>query len=188
MIFLCVVTSYVYTELYVVNDAVILERIYFKNIDFQSNIVSYVNDFFERYQIQFISLFTGPAPLISCRVSLLFFQALLFVKNIPYVVLSGFSLYRYDYCDVVIVQNFSGKYVVLEKNTKMKELTIQELKNTNFCDLLVSVVSRENHILEIDRNNATILFPNQELIVKKTLQKINTEKTSIYYEKIVPFL
>ncbi len=89
---------------------------------------------------------------------------------------------------MVIVQNFSGKYLFIEKNAKMKELTIEQLKKINFSDLLVSVVSRENHILEINRNNATILFPNQELIVEKTLQKINTQKTSIYYEKIIPFL
>lgn len=189
MICLCVVTSFVYTECYISSEESIIELIFFKNIEFQEKIADVIYYFFEKYiNINFVSLFLGPAPLISCRTTLIFFQGLLYLKNIPCVLCSGYSLYKYSHYDSIIIQNFSTKYMLFHQNETMQEVSINDLENINFSNLRVGVVCRENHFLDISEKQSIILFPNQSTIVKKSFQKAYAKKYITKCEDIIPFI
>ena len=114
-IFHCgVITSFIYTVIYVAKNDIILEYQYIKNIYFQKDICAILDKILYLYNIEFIGIFLGPAPLMSCRTSLIFIQGLYIALKIPIVLLSGNNTYKYKYYDTVIIQNFSGNYTVIK--------------------------------------------------------------------------
>ncbi len=118
-IFHCgLITSFIYTVIYVAKNFTIIEYNYIKNISFQSDICGIFDVVFLQYPISFIAVFQGPAPLLSCRTSLIFIQGMYESLKIPTVLLSGNNFYKYNFFDIVIIQNFCGNYVLIEKKKK----------------------------------------------------------------------
>jgi hypothetical protein len=182
-----VVTSFIYTVIYVAKNNIIVECEYIKNISFQKEICDKLDVVFAKYTIDFISLFTGPAPLMSCRTTLIFMQATCIALNMPIVLLSGNNYYRYKYCDVVIIQNFCGNYVLIENNKKQEKTTLLEIEKKDYSNKIVGLVSREGHNIIINSNYIVLLFPNLDNIVKDAYKKYQNNRLIKKFNQIVPF-
>ncbi len=182
-----VVTSFIYTVVYIAKNNVILDYEYVKNIDFQKEICSVFDVFFNKYDISFIGLFLGPAPLMSCRSTLIFMQGFYISLNIPIVLLKGYNNYRYKFFDNIIIQNFCGNYVLLGRGMKKQIINILELEKINFTDKKVALVCREGHSINIGMLYSVILFPNIDNLSKLFYKKYQNNKFLKKFSDIVPF-
>jgi tRNA A37 threonylcarbamoyladenosine modification protein TsaB len=189
-IFHCgIVTSFVYTVIYIAENNFLIEYKYIKNIDFQKDITFILSFFFQKYQnINFISVFLGPAPLLSCRTTLIFIKGLKIVLDIKIIITSGNNLFKYSFLDIVIIQNFCGKYTLLEKNKINKTISLLELEKYDYKNKKIGLVAREYHAISINNNYITIIFPNINLIIKKSYVKYNKKNWIKNLSQLTPFL
>jgi hypothetical protein len=184
-----VVTTFVYTLIYIAKEDEIIEYQYIKNIFFQKEITDILDFFLHKYNdIAFFSIFLGPAPLLSCRTTLVFMKGLSLVVSLPIVVIRGNNFFKYSYFDSVIIQNFCGMYLLIEKNKKNKLMTILEMEQYNYKNKRIGLVSREGHSIKINEHYVTILFPNINSIIKKSYKKFQEGKTIKSINEIKPFL
>jgi hypothetical protein len=163
--YLGVVTSYIYTLLYIAEKGIIIDSFYIDNTEFNNKISFLLDRLFEKYgKFIFISLFLGPSPLLSCRTSLTFFQAIIFSLKIPIITQSGIIFYQYASYDYIVVQNFSDSYLILntvsQEEEKKSSLEVKNLCSKGFkCGL----VARKGHVVFDDYNVlGFIIFPDQE--------------------------
>jgi hypothetical protein len=186
MIFLCVVTSFIYTEIYIIEDNFFGERIFFKNKEFQSSVIKLLDYFFNTYEISFVALFLGPAPLISCRATLIFFQAFFLLKKIPIITVKGKELYNYKAFDAVFIQRFSGRYICIDNKLK-KTTVVTSLQEADLSDYFVGLVAREFHSLPDFISYSHILFPNREALKGLAFKKYKAGKVVKKVSQISPF-
>lgn len=182
-----IITSFIYTVIYVAKDNKIVEWNYIKNIYFQKEICNILDIIFDKYNIIFVGLFLGPAPLMSCRTTLIFMQGVYIALKIPIVLLSGNNHYKYKSIDIVIIQNFCGNYLLMEHNKKQKTVTLLEIENIDYSNKKVGLVSREGHTININSNYTSLLFPNIENLIKEALKKYHNNKVIKTFSQIVPF-
>ena len=166
-----VITSFIYTVIYVAQDDIILEYEYIKNIYFQKEISNKLDIILQKYNIKYFAVFLGPAPLMSCRTTLIFMQGLYIALNIPIILLSGNNIYKYKCYDVIIIQNFCGNYLLIEKGKKNTISNLLELEKNNYKEKRVALVSREGHNININVNYAVLLFPNIENLAQLAYKK-----------------
>jgi hypothetical protein len=182
-----IITSFIYTVVYIAKDNIIVEWNYIKNIYFQKEICNILDMIFEKYNISFAGLFLGPAPLMSCRTTLIFMQGLYIALKIPIVLLSGNNHYKYKSIDIVIIQNFCGNYLVMEAGKKQKKVTLLEIESRDYFNKKVGLVSREGHSININSNYISVLFPNIENLIKEAFKKYKNNKVIKTFSQIVPF-
>lgn len=188
-IFHCgVITSFIYTVIYVAKNNIIIEYEYIKNIYFQKEITRKMDYVLEKYTISFIEVFLGPAPLMSCRSTLIFIQGLFIVLKIPIVLLSGNNAYKYKWCDVVIIQNFSGNYILIERGMKNKSATLLEIEKNDYSNKKVALVAREGHNININTGYIVLLFPDIKALAILAYKKYTNNKCIKKVSEIVPFL
>lgn len=163
-LYLGVATSYIYTLVYVAREGQIISTYYMDNIEFNNKITTLINSLIEQYgNFLFINIFLGPAPLLSCRTTLTFFQAISFALSIPLVTQSGVSFYSYSCFDYIFIQNFTDSYLILntKANAEEKVHSSQLSFYENSC-YNIALVGRKGHACAFI--SATILFPNKELL------------------------
>ena len=174
-----VVTSYVYTFFYVADESnALLEEIVIENVSFNNNVTEIIDSFLKCYfSFRSLTLFLGPAPLVSCRTTLIFFQIFAYIKAIPLIAISGGSYYFYNDYDVILIQNFAGIYSVIDKEGAARTISsenelIQETNNKR-----VGLVGKKGH--EIFAHHAFILIPNiEKIIICSRIKYINKEFTA----------
>lgn len=182
-----VITSFIYTVVYIAKNDIIIDYYYFKNINFQKEITAIFDKYLEKYSFSFLSIFLGPAPLMSLRASLIFMQGLYFSFKIPIVVLSGNSLYKSKLYDIIIIQNFCGNYLLIEKRNKNKFNTLLEIEEKNYLNKKIALVAREGHNIVINNNYVSLLFPNIENFALLAYKKYQSKKYIKDFTDIVPF-
>lgn len=165
-----VITSFIYTTCYVAENRKIIEMKIFENIYFNAKITATLDNFFQKYQDPlFLTVFTGPAPLLSCRTTLIFFQGWTLTTKISLISVSGMYYYSYSDFDSIFIQNFSGKYFLLETNQKIESINLENIKRENFITKKVGLVARKEHSIPLD--HTFILQPNIEKILETAVKK-----------------
>lgn len=182
-----VITSFIYTVIYVAKDNIILEYEYIKNIYFQKEISHKLDGVLQKYSISYFAVFLGPAPLMSCRATLIFMQGLYIALKIPIVLLSGNNAYKYKYYDIIIIQNFCGNYLLIEKGQKNTVCDLLDLEKKNYKGKRVALVSREGHVININVDYGVLLFPNIENLAQLAYEKYKNNKCIKKFNQIVPF-
>lgn len=162
-VYLGVATSYIYTIFYVAHRGKIVCTYYIDNLEFNNKISTILDTLISEYgEFIFINIFQGPAPLLSCRTMLTFFQAISFSLKIPIITHEGIDFYAFPFYDFVFIQNFSDTYLGLNCATREKnKFSSEEIKNFVIKKNKIGLVARRGHSLPFDYFSV-ILFPNTE--------------------------
>lgn len=184
-----IITSYIYTVIYVSSGKDFYYFEFIKNNEFHYCIFSLLDDILNNFKIDFFVVFAGPAPLLSCRSTLTLMQAIFISKNIDIVLLQGYEFYKYDEFDCIIIQNFSGQYTLIEKN-KIESNTFskKDIENKDFFNKKIGLVSRENHSIKTIPFYNYILYPNIKKILQVSNYKYQLKKIITKVIDIRPYL
>ena len=179
----CIIaTSYIYTKITIINIAQnILYSNLIKNIEFQRMITTILDEIESNFKIDFFTIFTGPAPLLSLRATLSFIKGLAFIwlkNNERKIVLIGGNkcYWNKDY-DIIVIQKFSNKFTVLYNENNYEEITTQ---SDLFCIIdqykKVGFVARDNFNIKFNSKIGIILYPNIFYLSQQGLYKYRSSK------------
>ena len=162
-VYLGVATSYIYTVFYVAHKGNIIFTQYIDNLEFNNKVSIILDLLVEEYgEFIFINLFQGPAPLLSCRTMLTFFQAVSFSLKIPIIAYEGVGFYVFPFYDFIFIQNFSDTYLGLNcSSMEEKKFLPEEIKNFIIKKHNIGLVARKGHMVPFD-HFSFILLPNIE--------------------------
>lgn len=161
-----VVTSYIYTFIYVYKDSAMVYSSYIKNNEFHKKFYTIFEKIIQEEKIDFFNVFLGPAPLLSSRTTLIAMQAFFLAKKISIVVTKGYEYYKHPDFQIIIIQNFGGFYTLIENNVMQESLLLSDIESRQFGNKNIALVSRENHEIKIGVSYSYLLFP----FVKKIIQ------------------
>lgn len=161
-----VVTSYIYTFIYLYKDSVMVYSWYIKNNEFHKKFYTIFEKIIRKEKIDFFNVFLGPAPLLSSRTTLIAMQAFFIAKKISIVVTKGYEYYKHPDFQIIIIQNFAGFYTLIENNVMQESLLLSDIESRQFTDKKIALVSRENHEIKIGFSYSYLLFP----FLKKIIQ------------------
>lgn len=161
-----VVTSYIYTFIYVHKNGVISYSWYIKNNEFHKSFYTIFEKIIYEEKIDFFNVFLGPAPLLSSRTTLIAMQAFFIAKKISVVVTKGYEYYKHPDFQIIIIQNFAGFYTLIENNMMQESLLLSDIEARQFENKKIALVSRENHEIKIGVSYSYLLFPFLKKIIR----------------------
>lgn len=183
-----IITSFIYTIFFAAKKDTIIEYKIIMNTEFNREITVIIDFFLQNYgKPLFLSIFSGPAPLLSCRTTLSFCKGWLMASYLPFTVLQGSSYFYFDFFDLILLQNFSGTYL-LYSNTEEKIITLEDITNNKdtFNQKKIGLVARQGHEIH-DLLYTTIVYPNINKIAQNSYKNYIKQKLCTDIKKIIPF-
>jgi tRNA A37 threonylcarbamoyladenosine modification protein TsaB len=159
---------------YAINDVVSIYE-YIENNLFLLNVSSIIDKFLiknniELKNIDFISFFEGPVPLMTMRTVLAWAKGISISLHIPIKIISGVEYFQYDYDEAVIINIFNQSCSTYYKNKQkimfQKDIALF-IKNNS-----IKKISFSKNIIFEEYNTSkvyqTVIFPDINKIAQKS--------------------
>lgn len=178
----CIIaTSYIYTYITVItSEEIVLYSKLIKNIEFQKIITTILDTIKNNFKIEFYTIFTGPAPLLSLRATLSFIKGFMLVSlqknNLKFILVGGNECYWDATYDIIIIQNFSHKFTVLYSENHYEEYNQNELFEIVNKYKKIGLVVRDNFKIKFHSYTGIILHPNISYLFHQGIYKYKSSK------------
>jgi tRNA A37 threonylcarbamoyladenosine modification protein TsaB len=184
-----IAAGYLYTSVFLSKNGLILNYFFFKNSEFSKLIAESIDTLCKNNNINnidYITIFTGPTPLTTCRSICAWVKGWSLAKNITVINVFGEEFYLNNQNDKIIMSLFSGKYLLINSNLDKKIIEAKDINKINAKDFQIVTNNISKNLLENNFNSINILT-NIEKISKEAFLIFSKKNRNDYKKDIFPY-
>jgi hypothetical protein len=185
-----IAAGYIYTSVFLSKNGLIINYLFFKNSEFSKLIAENIDLLLKNNginNIDYITVFTGPTPLTTCRSICAWVKGWSLTKNILVVDVFGSEFYIDNQNNSVIISLFSQKYILVDFEYKEKIIEYKDINEININDFQLVTNNTSNKSFQSNFKSINIL-PNLKKISEKAFFIFKKEKENNYKKDILPYV